>query len=79
MFNAMDYTFIPPAAERETVFERPHGRFDLSNYEAVMEIPVFCGSPPNVHDRAVQALRDVRHMLPQHGVAIVDAVLDGIG
>ncbi|MGO9038830.1 MAG: hypothetical protein ACLPX1_14125 [Steroidobacteraceae bacterium] len=28
------------------------------------------------HERAIQALRDVRHLLPPEGVAIVDAVLD---
>ncbi|MGC1386734.1 MAG: hypothetical protein WA807_01865 [Steroidobacteraceae bacterium] len=27
-------------------------------------------------ERAIQALRDVRHLLPPEGVAIVDAVLD---
>jgi hypothetical protein len=30
------------------------------------------------YESAVQALRDVRHLLPGEGVAIVDAVLDSI-
>jgi hypothetical protein len=30
----------------------------------------------DAHERAIQALRDVRHLLPREGVEIVDAVLD---
>ena len=35
------------------------------------------GELTDAYQRAVQALRDVRHMLPPDGVAIVDAALDG--
>lgn len=34
---------------------------------------------PTDFERALQALRDVRHMLPPAGVAIVDKILDGTG
>jgi hypothetical protein len=30
----------------------------------------------DAHGRAIQALRDIRHLLPRDGVEIVDAVLD---
>jgi hypothetical protein len=30
----------------------------------------------DAHERAIQALRDVRHLLPREGVELVDAVLD---
>jgi hypothetical protein len=30
----------------------------------------------DTYERALQALRDVRHLLPPEGVGIVDAVLD---
>ena len=47
---------------------------------------VFCDESPDVvdahfddlaetYERAIQALRDIRHMLPPEGVAIVDEVL----
>jgi hypothetical protein len=31
---------------------------------------------PTAYQRALQALRDVRHMLPACGVAIIDSVLE---
>jgi hypothetical protein len=42
--------------------------------EAVREIAVLLGVA-DAYERAVQALRDVRHLLPPEGVAVVDAVL----
>ncbi len=56
-----------------------HLEFDLSDHVAVQEIPVFLSTQPTDLDRAMQALRDIRHMLPANGVSIVDAVLDGTG
>jgi hypothetical protein len=40
------------------------------------EIAALLGGMLGACERAVQALRDVRHLLPPDGVAIVDAVLD---
>jgi hypothetical protein len=49
---------------------------DLSDYRVVAEIPLALDKMPDRYLQAVQALRDVRHMLPSAGVAIVDAVLN---
>jgi hypothetical protein len=60
--------------------------FDGTNRSFAQELqqvhPAVCirdDEPPyevDAHERALQALRDVRHLLPPEGVGIVDAVLD---
>ena len=77
MYTATDHEFATAAADHMTMPDGLSGYFDLSNYDAVQEIAICFDTPRNAYDRAIQALRDVRHMLPQRGVAIVDAVLDG--
>ncbi len=55
-------------------------RTDLDGNDTAREIAVLVGGlggAADAYERAVQALRDVRHLLPPEGVAIVDAVLDG--
>jgi hypothetical protein len=49
----------------------------LSEPDAASHAPVTAKSwDEGTYARAIQALRDVRHMLPGEGVAIVDDVLD---
>jgi hypothetical protein len=47
---------------------------DLGSNDAAKEIAILTGLA-DAYERAVQALRDVRHLLPPDGVAIVDAAL----
>ena len=49
----------------------------LADPEEMIPLPFIEGSNgTEAYSRALQALRDVRHLLPCEGVAIVDAVLD---
>jgi len=49
----------------------------LADPEEMIPLPFIEGAyGTEAYARALQALRDVRHLLPCEGVAIVDAVLD---
>lgn len=79
VFNSTDNALVAGFDPHALMLERLSLRFDLSDYEAVEEIPVFVETVPTPYQLAVQALRDIRHMLPECGVAIVDAILDRAG
>lgn len=79
MFNSTDHGLVTGFDKHSELPGMRHRGFDLGDYTVVQEIPVFRNPRPTGYDRALQALRDVRHMLPAKGVAIVDAVLDGSG
>ena len=49
---------------------------ELDSTDAPKENPILLGSVTVAYEGAIQALRDVRHLLPPDGVAIVDAVVD---
>lgn len=50
---------------------------EMSCNEAANDGADFSIETVNAYQRALQALRDVRHMLPREGVALVDGVLHG--
>ena len=76
VFNSTDNAVVAEFDRRALTPERLCIRFDVGDYEAVEEIPVFVETAPTAYQRALQALRDVRHMLPACGVAIIDSVLE---
>ena len=49
----------------------------MGREQTACDRPVVSENAQDIYQRVLQALRDVRHMLPAEGVAIVDAVLDG--
>ncbi len=49
---------------------------ELRSDDPESELAILSGGVAGPHRRAIQALRDVRHLLPPEGVAIVDAALD---
>jgi hypothetical protein len=75
VFNSTDNAAVA-GFDRALMPERLSLRFDVSDYETVHEIPVFVETVSTSYQRVLQALRDIRHMLPECGVAIVDSVLD---
>ena len=50
---------------------------EMSRNDAVKDGADFSIESVNAYQGALQALRDVRHMLPREGVALVDGVLRG--
>lgn len=76
MLNSTKYAYRATVDRLPAGAQRHNDRFDLNDYEVVGEIPVFANAPSVSCEAALQALRDVRHLLPKRGVAIVDAILD---
>jgi hypothetical protein len=73
-FEAAQIHVDPRPVFQTSMAERWRDIADLGN-DAAKEIAVLLGMA-EAYERAVQALRDVRHLLPPEGVAIVDAALD---
>jgi hypothetical protein len=75
-----------PACTLLGITEGDFKMFDQTSRAVSQELthmfPAVCIQAPEplydagTHERAVQALRDVRHLLPREGIEIVDAVLD---
>ncbi len=49
---------------------------ELRGNDPASELAILLGGAADPYARAIQALRDVRHLLPPEGVVIIDAVLD---
>ena len=82
-FGAVQIYFDPDQVFQRAVTKhvRNEAEFDnndTANESAVLLTAVAAAYERAVAARAVQALRDVRHLLPADGVGIVDAVLDSI-
>lgn len=61
-----------------SVKNRPCNENGFESKDTVSESAIPLGSVTVAYGRAVQVLRDVRHLLPADGVAMVDAVLDHV-
>lgn len=68
----------PDRLFHSSVKKRPRNETDFDIKDTATESAIPLGSLTVACERAVQALRDVRHLLPADGVAVVDAVLDRI-
>ncbi len=80
MFDAGQIRFDPERPFQTSMTGCLSYRTDLDGSDTAREIAVLVGGlgrPADAFERAVQALRDVRHLLSPEGVAIVDAILDG--
>jgi hypothetical protein len=53
-------------------------KVDFDTNDAANESAVSLGAVSAAYERAPQALRDVRHLLPADGVATIDAVLESV-
>lgn len=76
MFEAVQIQFDWPHVFRTPMTGRSCDRADVHSSGPANELAILLGGMAEPHERALQALRDVRHLLPPEGVAIVDAVLD---
>lgn len=79
MFDGGQIHFDPERMFQTFMTKRVSYRTCVDGNDTAREIAVLVGGLGGVADayqRAIQALRDVRHLLPSEGVAIVDAVLD---
>jgi hypothetical protein len=77
-FGSVRLYFDPDQVFRPSVTKRPCNKADFDSEDTVTESAIPLGSVTAACERAVQALRDVRHLLPADGAAIVDAVLDHV-
>ena len=76
MFEVIQIHFDREQALQTPMTKRLRDQADTGSKDAVNEIAVLLVGLADAYERAVQALRDVRHLLPSEGIAIVDAVLD---
>jgi hypothetical protein len=91
MFNATDHTsgeavqntleVVTPEFYSEQVFQGPlqirvHDQPDVCSDETMDNVAALMNELADTCERTLQALRDIRHMLPPEGVAIVDAALN---
>jgi hypothetical protein len=76
MYEVVQIHFDPQQVFQTPMTRRLSDNADLGNNDTANEFGVLLGRTADACERAVQALRDVRHLLPPEGVAIVDAVLD---
>jgi hypothetical protein len=77
-FGPVRVYFDPFQLFHPSAKNRPCNEIDLDRKNAAPESAIRLESVAAACDRAVQALRDVRHLLPADGVAIVDSVLDHV-
>jgi hypothetical protein len=76
MFEVVQIHFDWEQVFQTSMTKRLPDKADLGSNDTANEFAVLLGGVADACERAVQALRDVRHLLPPEGVAIVDAVLD---
>jgi hypothetical protein len=74
MFETVQVQFDWPQVFQTPVSKRSYDNTDLSS-DPANELAILLGGVADPYERVVQALRDVRHLLPPEGVAIVDAAL----
>ncbi len=80
MFDGAQIRVDPEQVFQTSMTQRLSYRTGLHSSDTAKEIALMLGGlggAAEAYARALQALRDVRHLLPPESVAIVDAVLDG--
>lgn len=66
----------PEHAQRMSRTRRLRSNAELRCPDAAKESQILLGAVTEAYERAIQALRDVRHLLPPDGVAVVDKVVN---
>ncbi len=66
----------PEHVFRASLLKRLRDKADSGSNDTANESTVVLVAAAEAYECAVQALRDVRHLLPANGVTIVDAALD---
>ena len=74
VFETVQVQFDWPQVFPTPVTRHAYSHCDLGR-EPENELAILLGGMADPYQRALQALRDVRHLLPPEGVAIVDAAL----
>jgi hypothetical protein len=74
MLDTVRIEFDWPQVFQSRVRERPLDDADTGG-DPEKELAILMGTTAGPYERAIQALRDVRHLLPPEGVAIIDAAL----
>jgi len=74
-FDTVQIQFDWPQVFQTPVTRLSYDNADLGSSDPANELAILLGGVVDPYGRAVQALRDVRHLLPPEGVAIVDAAL----
>jgi hypothetical protein len=75
MFEVVQIQFDWPQVFQTPMKSRSCDKADSADNETTNELATLFDEVTDAYERAVQALRDLRHLLPPEGVAIVDAVL----
>ena len=75
MFETVQVHFDWPQVFHPRESNRAYDDADLVASDPAHELAILLGGAAHPYERAIQALRDVRHLLPPEGVAIVDAAL----
>ncbi len=66
----------PEQVIQASLLKRLRDKANLDSNDTANESTVLLVAAAEAYEHAVQALRDVRHLLPANGVAIVDAALN---
>jgi hypothetical protein len=74
MLETVRIEFDWPQVFQSRAGERPLEETDTGG-DPEKELAILMGTTAGPYERAIQALRDVRHLLPPEGVAIIDAAL----
>lgn len=77
-FGSVRLFFNPHELSYQAPNPRRQNGTDVESKDTVSESTVPARSVTVTCERAIQALRDIRHLLPADGVAIVDTVLDHV-
>ena len=75
-FGVIQIHCDPEQVFQASLIKRLRDKADLDSNDTSNETTALLAAVAEAYEHAVQALRDVRHLLPANGVAIVDAVLD---
>ena len=75
MFESVQVQFDWPRVFQPSATRLSYDDTKLCASDAAHELAILSGGPAHRYERVIQALRDVRHLLPPEGVAIVDAAL----
>ena len=75
-FEVIQIHCDPEQVFQASLIKRLRDKADLDSNDTSNETTALLAAVAEAYEHAVQALRDVRHLLPANGVAIVDAVLD---
>lgn len=75
MFETVQVQFDWPKVFQPPATRLSYDDAELGASDPAHELAILLGGAAHPYERAIQALRDVRHLLPPEGVAIVDAAL----